>query len=109
MDIGLRAHEILMMMVVMVIPRRRGLLGRLMVNSCILVGDCGDRFLMRTPYCILDRQRFGMRIDGMLAVSAPCVFPLRLYISLPQTLSWLFSLISTSCFGLRPSAAMSDG
>ena len=39
------------------IPRRRGLLGRSMVSSCVLVVDCGVRFLRRRPYCTLDRRR----------------------------------------------------
>ena len=57
------------------IPRRRGLLGRLMVNSCTL-GGCRVRFLMCTPCCTLDRRRSGMRMAGMLlALSASCVFP----------------------------------
>ena len=81
-----------------------------MVNSCMLVGGCRDRFLMHTPYRTLDRRRFGMRMVGMLlALSASCVFPLRLYASLPWTYNWLFSLMSSSCLGLRPSAAMTDG
>ena len=42
---------------------------------------------MCTLYCTLDRQRFGMRMDGMLALSASCVFPLRLLASLPRTLA----------------------
>ena len=48
------------------IPRRQGLLGRLMVDSCMLVGGRRDRFLMRTPYRTLDRRRFGMRMVRML-------------------------------------------
>ena len=35
------------------------LLGRWMVNSCMFVGGCRDRFLMRIPYRTLDRRRFG--------------------------------------------------
>ena len=54
-------------------------LGRLMVNSGMLVGR--DRFLMHTLYRTLDRRRFGMRMVGMLlALSASCVLPLRLQI-----------------------------
>ena len=68
------------------IPRRRGLLGRLMVSSGILAGGCRDQFLMRTPFRALDRSRFGMRMVGiLLALSASCVFPLRLHASLPRT------------------------
>ena len=86
-----------------------GFLERLMVNSCMLVGGCRDRFLMLTPYCTLDRWRFGMRMVGMLlTLSASCVFPLQLYASLPQIHNWLFSLMSASCLGLRPPAAMTD-
>ena len=91
------------------IPRRQGLLGRLLVNSCMLAGGCRDRFLMRTLYRTLDRRRFGMRMDGMFALSASCVFPLQLLASLPRTRSWLFSLMSANCLGLRPPAAMTDG
>ena len=62
------------------------IVGRLIVNSYMLVGGCRDRFLMRTPCRTLNRRRFGMRIVGMLlALSASCVFPLRLYASLPRT------------------------
>ena len=55
------------------IPRRQGLLGKLMVNSCTLVGGCRDRFLMRTPYSTLDRRRFGMRMIGMLTERASSI------------------------------------
>ena len=82
----------------------------MMFSSCMLVGRCGVRFLMRTPYRTLDRRRFGMRMVGMLLVlSAFCVFPLRPHASLPRTHNWLFSLTSASCLGLRPPAAMTDG
>ena len=84
--------------------------GRLMVSSCMLVGDCRVRFLKRTPYCTLDRRRFGLRTIGMLlALSASCVFTLRLQASLSRTYDWLFSLMSANCLGLRPPAAMTDG
>ena len=80
-----------------------------MVSSCMLVGGCRDRFLMRTPSRTLDRQRFGMRMVMMLlGLSASCVFPLRLYASLPWTHNWLFSLMSTSCLNLWPPAATTD-
>ena len=72
-------------------------------------GGCRDRFLMRTPYCTLDKW-FVMRTVGMLlTLSAACVLPLQLYASLPRTHSWLFSLMSTSSLGLKPPAAMTDG
>ena len=45
----------------------------------------------------------------LLALSASCVAPLWLHASLPKTHNWLFSLISDSCLGLRPPAAMTDG
>ena len=94
----------------MLMAHRRGLLGRLKVNSCMLVDGCRDRFLMRTFYRTLDRRRFGMGMVGMLfALSASCVFPLRLYAFLPRTHNWLFSLMSASCLGLRPPAAMTNG
>ena len=92
------------------IPRRLGFWGRFLVSSCMLVGGCRDRFLMRTLYCTLDRRRFGLRMIKMLLVlSASCVFPLRLHASLPRTYNWLFSMMSASCLGLRPPAAMTDG
>ena len=48
-----------------------------------------------------------MRMKGMLlALSVPCDFPLWLHASLPQTYNWLFSLVSTSCLGLKPPVAM---
>ena len=96
----------------MLIPRRRGFLGRLMVKSCTLVGGCRDRFLMRTLYCTLDRRRFGMRmrmVGMLLALSVSCFSHLRLHASLPRTYNWLSSLMSASYLGLRPPAAMSDG
>ena len=81
-----------------------------MVGLCMLVGGCKDRFLMRTPYRSLDRRRFGMRMVGMLlALSTSCVFPLWLDASLPRTYNWPFSLISDSCLGLKPPAAITDG
>ena len=43
------------------------------INSCMLVGGCRDRFLMRTPYRTLDRRRFGMRIDGRDAARSFCL------------------------------------
>ena len=48
-------------------------------------------------------------MDGMLALSASCVFHLQLYASLLPTRSWLFSQMSASCLDLRPPAAMTDG
>ena len=92
------------------IPGRRRLLGRLMVSPYVIVGDCRVRFLMPTPCCTLDRRRFGLRMIRMLhALSASCVFPLRLHASLSRTYDWLFSLMSASCLGLRPPAALTDG
>ena len=67
------------------IPCRQGFWGRLMVNSCTLVGGCRDRFLMRSTLLHFG-QRFGLRISGMLlALSASCVFLLWFHVSLPQT------------------------
>ena len=81
-----------------------------MVSSCTLVGGCRDWFLMCTPYCTLDRRRFWLRMIGMLlSLSASCFFRLQLHASLPQTYNCLFSLMSASCLGLRPLAAMTDG
>ena len=45
----------------------------------------------------------------LLALSASCVFSLRLHASLPRIYSWFFSLMSASCLGLSPPAAMTDG
>ena len=71
---------------------------------------------MNTPYCTLDRRRFGLRIIGMLfTLSTSCVLPLQLHASLPRTYNWPFALMSTavlisaSCLSLRPSAATTDG
>ena len=91
------------------IPRRRGFTGRSVVSSCALVGGCGGRFLMRTPYCTLDRRRFGMRmIQMLLALSSSCVFPLQLHASLPRTYNWLLSLMTASCLGLLLPRLMAD-
>ena len=35
----------------------------------MLVSGCRDWFLMPTPYCTLERQRFGLRMIGMLLAS----------------------------------------
>ena len=86
------------------------ILGTLKVCSCVLLGGCRVQFLMHTPYCTFDRWRFGLRKIGMLhTLSASCVSPLWLHASLPRTYDWLFSLMSASCLGLRPPAAMTDG
>ena len=87
------------------IPRRRGLLGRLMVSFCMLVGGCRVRFLMRRFYCTLDRRRFGLRMIRMLhALFASSVFPSQLHATLSRTYYWLFSLTSANCLALRPPA-----
>ena len=88
---------------------RRGLLGKLMVSSCMLVGVCRHRFLMRTPYRTLDRRRFRMRMVGLLlAVSASCVFPLR-FILLASNSQLAFLTDERQRLGLRPPAAMTVG
>ena len=56
------------------VPRRREFWGSLMVNPCTLVGGCRVRFLMRTPYCTLDRRRFGMRMIVMCSLFLPAAF-----------------------------------
>ena len=90
--------------------RRWGFFGRLMVSSCMLVGGCRVRFLMRKLYCTFNRRSFGLKMIGMLhALSASCVFPLQLCASLFQTYDWLFSLMSANCIGLKPPAAMTGG
>ena len=84
--------------------------GKLVVSSCTLIGGCRVWFLMHRPFCTLDRWRFGLIMIGMLlAFSASCIFPLWLHASLPWTYNRLFSLISTNCLGLRPTAAMTNG
>ena len=55
-------------------PRRRGLLGRMMVIFCMLFSGCRDRFLMRTPYRTLNKRRFGMRMLRMLLALSPPEF-----------------------------------
>ena len=83
---------------------------RLMVRFCMLVGVCRVRYLMRIPYCTLDRRWFGLRMIGMLpALSASCVFLLRLHASVPRIYDWLFLLMSATCLGLWLPAAMNDG
>ena len=73
-----------------------------MVSSWVFVGGCTDRFLMCTPYCTLDRRRFGMRMIGMLlTLSASCVFPSRLHACLTPTYDWLFTLVSSRSGELR--------
>ena len=89
---------------------RRGFWGGLMVNCCTLVGGCRDRFLMQKPCCALDRWRFGMRMIGMmLAFPASCVFSFAASRLSARNYNWLFSLMSASCLGLKPPAAMTDG
>ena len=39
-------------------------LGELRVSSCVTVGGCKVRFLMRRPYYTLDRRRLGSAEDG---------------------------------------------
>ena len=71
------------------------ILGRFMVSSCMLIGGCRVWFLMRRPYCTLDRWKFGLRMTGMLhALSASCVFPLRLHASASNL--WL-ALLTDEC------------
>ena len=82
--------------------------GRVEVSFSMLVGGCRVRFLMRTPYCTLDRSGLSM-IRMLIALSAPSVFPLRLHASLPRNYHWPFSVMTTNCLGLRPPATMTDG
>ena len=61
------------------------IVGKIDVNSCTPYGGCRGRFLMPSPYCTLNRRRFGVRMVWMLlALSASCVFTLRLHASLPR-------------------------
>ena len=84
--------------------------GMLIVRSCMLVGVCRVRFLMRRPLNTLDKRRFRLMMSWrLLALPASCVSPLRLYASLCRTYERRFSLVSASCLSLRPPAAMSDG
>ena len=66
-----------------------------------LVGGSRVRFLMRSPYCTLDRRTFGLRmIELLLALSTA---------SLPRTYECLSSLMSVNCVVLRPPATMIAG
>ena len=59
-------HSIWKPMMMMADSLQMRILGRLVVSSCMLVGDCRVWFLMHRPYCTLDRQRFGLKMIGML-------------------------------------------
>ena len=76
---------------------------------CLLVALEADSRCAQPP-ALWARRRFGLKMIGMLlALSASCVFPLHLHVSLPRTYKWLFSLMSAGCLGLRSPAAMTDG
>ena len=76
---------------------------------CLLVAIEADSRCAQ-PTALWARRRFGLKMIGMLlALSASCVFPLHLHVSLPRTYKWLFSLMSANCLGLRSPAAMTDG
>ena len=45
----------------------------------------------------------------LIALSASCVFPVRLNVSLPRTYKWFISLVSARRLGLRSPATMADG
>ena len=90
---------------------------RLKVSYSMPVGRGRVRLLMRRPYRILDSRRFGLRMIGrLLALSAPCVFPLRLCASVclrsvTKVVSkfivsrlWLFSSDSRKCSTSKTSA-----
>ena len=78
-------------------------LGRMKVTSCMPNDDCKVWFLMCRPYCTLNRRRFGLRMIGrLLTLPASCVFPLRLYASLPWMCDWPFSRMTKNCLSLRP-------
>ena len=90
---------------------------RLKVSYSMPVGRGRVRLLMRRPYRILDSRRFGLRMIGrLLALSAPCVFPLRLCASVclrsvTKMVSklfvarlWLFSSESRKCSTSKTSA-----
>ena len=79
----------------LVLRRRNGTLMRELTN-------------MRRPDCILDRWRFRLRIEMLLAPSASFVSLLRLRASLPRTYDWLFSLIGANCLHLRPPSCCFD-
>ena len=42
------------------------IVGKIDVRCCTLVGGSRVRSLMRTPFCTLDRRRFGLRTIAML-------------------------------------------
>ena len=79
------------------------------LEGCTPVGGCWIRFLMRRPYCTLNRRRLGRKIIWrLISLSASCIFPLRHYASLYRKLAFLTDdlLIPVS---LRPPAVMTDG
>ena len=79
------------------------------VFACSLVAVVSDAW-RADPLAFWTGESRGLRMTRMLLALCPsCVFPLRLHTSLPQTYDWLFSLMSASCLGLRPPAAMTDG
>ena len=95
------------------IPRRRGLLGRLegwwSVLARSLVAVESESWCAH-PTALWTGERLGWGwLGGLLALSSSCVFLLRLQASLPRTYDWLFSLLSDNCLGLGPPAAMTEG
>ena len=95
---------------VMADSSQRGFMVRLMVSSCMLVGGCRVQILGAQTQLYFGQGRFVLvMIRMLLGLSASCVPPLRLHASLPRNYDCLFSLMSTTCLGRRPSAAMSDG
>ena len=80
-----------------------------MVTSCVFTGGCRVRLLIHTSYCTLNAPRFEPRKTGKLhALSVSCVSPLQPHDSLSRINDWFSSLMSASCLGLRPPAAMTD-
>ena len=76
------------------------------VRVCSLVVVESDSWCA-DPTALWTGDAFWPRIIGMLlALSASCLFPLRLHASLPRTYECFCSLMSVSCLGLRPPAAM---
>ena len=82
---------------------QRRIWGRLMVIPNLLVSVCRVRFLMRRPYCILDKRTYGPRmIWRLLALFASCFFPSAALRPSASNLRLAFSLMIANCLGLTP-------
>ena len=81
-----------------------------MVSSCTLDGGSGVRLFDAQALLHFGRAKAWAEDDGVLfPLAVSCVLSLRLHACLLPTYDWLFSLMSASCLGLRPPAAITDG